>query len=231
MMVLKHPNIEKEIEFSECIFYYISIENSFMYRNTIFQLLSGTDSIDAFHLYDNAIELNATKSIYFIDNPSFITFDEKKLNLTIQKEVAGEISVSENETYLEMINKINDYLSSITYDFPLRLKFDDEMSLLTFLKAFSVGYGGDNEDFLITIIEKIKILVDVFKFKVIILHNLCDYLSKKEFEYFISEMRHQEIFFLIISSHIPAYKTDEEFIIRIDSDLCELHIEEKSKKC
>lgn len=225
MMILKHPNIEKEIEFKDNKFYYISIENAYKYRNMIFQLLNDVFDESSFHLFDGEIELNPSKSIFFVDNPSNISFDEKKLNLMIQKDITGSVDVMENEAYLELVNRINEYISSITYDYPLQLKFNCEMDLITFLKAFSLGYGGDNEDFLITLIEKIKILVEVFNYKVIILHNLCDYLSADEFDNFVFEMRKLEIPFLILSSHMPLYKNDEEFIIRIDSDLCELHIE------
>lgn len=43
-------------------------------------------------------------------------------------------------------------------------------------------------------------------------------------------MKSMELFPVLVSSHLPSYKTDDEFVILIDEDLCELHIDSNTQK-
>ena len=231
MMEIKHRLIEKKIQFDFETVYYLCIENIQFYRRLTYLCSNGIGNEDTFMLFNNDEQLQADKTIFFIDNPLKIDFDEKKLNLTIQKDVANSIDVTENENFLILLNQISEYIESISYDYPLNISYDSEMTLPAFLKAFSLGYSVKTDDYLTTLVEKIKILSSVFKYKVFILLNLCDYLTEEEFLSFVEEMRKLEVYFFVLSSHLPIYKIDEEFIIRIDNDLCELHIDSKSEKC
>ena len=156
--------------------------------------------------------------------------DEKKLNATIQKDLAASVDYQENEKYLSLINEINDYIDSISYDYPLHLSCDSERGLSAFLKAFSIHYESNTNDILISRLENIKILSSVFNYKTIIIRNLADYLTQEELNMFFKECRKLETDILVLSSHLPNYDFDNKFIIRIDSELCEIYIDSTSKK-
>ncbi len=231
MRILKHKRIEKEFEFDCELNYYLSIENPQFYREFITEVLSPTDDDSSnISLFENGKKRKISKNLCFIPDPLCFAWDEKKLNASIQKDLASSIDTQENEKFLSLRNEINDYLESISYDYPLKLSYDSERNLGSFLKAFSISYETRTDNFLLTILEKIKILSSIFKYNTFIILNLADFLTKDELNNFFYELRKMEVSVLILSSHLPSYDFDNKSIIRIDNDLCELHIESKNEK-
>lgn len=231
MRVLKHAKIEKEIEFNEWTNYYLCIENPRFYREFISDVDTKSDDSDKkVFLEENNKLLKIEKNLFLIHDPLSTELDEKKLNATIQKDLAASVDSQENEKYLSLINEINDYIDSISYDYPLHLSYDSERGLSAFLKAFSIHYESNTNDILISRLENIKILSSVFNYKTIIIRNLADYLTQEELNMFFKECRKLETDILVLSSHLPNYDFDNKFIIRIDSELCEIHIDSSSKK-
>ena len=231
MRVLKHAKIEKEIEFSESTNYYLCIENPRFYREFISDVDTKSDDSDKkVFLEENNKLLKIEKNLFLIHDPLSTELDEKKLNASIQKDLAASVDSQENEKYLSLINEINDYIDSISYDYPLHLSYDSERGLSAFLKAFSIHYESNTNDILISRLENIKILSSVFNYKTIIIRNLADYLTQEELNMFFKECRKLETDILVLSSHLPNYDFDNKFIIRIDSELCEIHIDSSSKK-
>ena len=231
MRVLKHAKIEKEIEFNESTNHYLCIENPRFHREFISGVDTESDDSDKkVFLEENNKLLKIEKNLFLIHDPLSTELDEKKLNATIQKDLATSVDSQENEKYLSLINEINDYIDSISYDYPLHLSYDSERGLSAFLKAFSVHYESNTNDILIRRLENIKILSSVFNYKTIIIRNLADYLTQEELNMFFKECRKLETDILVLSSHLPNYDFDNKFIIRIDSELCEIHIDSSSKK-
>lgn len=231
MRVLKHAKIEKEIEFNESMNYYLCIENPRFYREFISDVDAESDDSDKkVFLEENNKLLKIEKNLFLIHDPLSTELDEKKLNASIQKDLATSVDSQENEKYLSLINEINDYIDSISYDYPLHLSYDSERGLPAFLKAFSIHYESNTNDILISRLENIKILSSVFNYKTIIIRNLADYLTQEELNMFFKECRKLETDILVLSSHLPNYDFDNKFIIRIDSELCEIHIDSSSKK-
>lgn len=231
MRVLKHAKIEKEIEFNEWTNYYLCIENPRFYREFISDVDTESDDSDKkVFLEENNKLLKIEKNLFLIHDPLSTELDEKKLNASIQKDLATSVDSQENEKYLSLINEINDYIDSISYDYPLHLSYDSERGLSAFLKAFSIHYESNTNDILISRLENIKILSSVFNYKTIIIRNLADYLTQEELNMFFKECRKLETDILVLSSHLPNYDFDNKFIIRIDSELCEIYIDSTSKK-
>ena len=173
MRVLKHAKIEKEIEFNESTNYYLCIENPRFYREFISDVDTKSDDSDKkVFLEENNKLLKIEKNLFLIHDPLSTELDEKKLNATIQKDLAASVDYQENEKYLSLINEINDYIDSISYDYPLHLSYESERGLSAFLKAFSIHYESNTNDILISRLENIKILSSVFNYKTIIIRNL-----------------------------------------------------------
>ena len=141
MKVLKHKRIEKEFEFNDDTNYYLCIENPKFYRDFIKELSSPSDDETSnILLLENNKQRKITKNLCFVPDPFCFARDEKKLNTSIQKDLASSIDPQENEKFLSLRNEIKDYLESISYDYPLKLSYDSEMSLSSFLKAFSINF-------------------------------------------------------------------------------------------
>ena len=99
MKRLSHKWFGEPIELSREEHYHLIIEDPKRYRDFLLELrevTNGTPS-EMFRYYDDEKDCSFSKDIYLIENPLDIPFDEKKLNLTIQKDLSSKISYHEKE--------------------------------------------------------------------------------------------------------------------------------------
>jgi CRISPR-associated protein Csn2 len=231
MRVIKQPHIDQDIILNKDNFYNVVIENQINYRQYLQSLKNQLENKDPFLLlYDNDKEKELDKEAFLIDNPLSIQIDEKKMNTLIQKEIAAEITEDQKEKFEILQHQITEYIESISMDYPLPVSFDLDYSLISLLKSISLQTASDFPSYLEYLVNQIKKISFVLKYNVFFIVNLQDYLSDEEMQSFIKEMNSLEIFFVIVSSHLPISRISNEFIIQIDKDLAELHIESKDKK-
>jgi len=231
MRVIKQPHIDQDIILNKDNFYNVVIENQINYRQYLQSLKNQLENKDPFLLlYDNDKEKELDKEAFLIDNPLSIQIDEKKMNTLIQKEIAAEITEDQKEKFEILQHQITEYIESISMDYPLPVSFDLDYSLISLLKSISLQTASDFPSYLEYMVNQIKKISFVLKYNVFFIVNLRDYLSDEEMQSFIKEMNSLEISFAIISSHLPLAKLPNEFIIQIDKDLAELHIESKEQK-
>ena len=232
MKRLSHKWFDEPIELSREEHYHLIIEDPKRYRDFLLELrevTNGTPS-EMFRYYDDEKECSFSKDIYLIENPLDIPFDEKKLNLTIQKDLSSKISYHEKEEYLLLIQKINEYIENISNDYPLFLDFDHDMPLLNFLKAFSLQYSGDEEDYLSYLVHKLRILSQVFSYKIFIIQNIHDYLTQDEIILLEQEMLSLEIIGIFISNHVSKTHFSNEIQFILDEDLAVIRVDCKNQK-
>lgn len=231
MRVIKQPHIDQDIILNKDNFYNVVIENQINYRQYLQSLKNQLENKDPFLLlYDNDKEKELDKEAFLIDNPLSIQIDEKKMNTLIQKEIAAKITEDQKEKFEILQHEITEYIENISLDYPLPVSFDLDYSLISLLKSISLQTASDFPSYLEYMVNQIKKISFVLKYNVFFIVNLQDYLSDEEMQSFIKEMNSLEIFFVIVSSHLPISRISNEFIIQIDKDLAELHIESKDKK-
>lgn len=231
MRVIKQPHIDQDIILNKDNFYNVVIENQINYRQYLQSLKNQLENKDPFLLlYDNDKEKELDKEAFLIDNPLSIQIDEKKMNTLIQKEIAAKITEDQKERFGILQHQITEYIESISMDYPLPVSFDLDYSLISLLKSISLQTASDFPSYLEYMVNQIKKISFVLKYNVFFIVNLQDYLSDEEMQNFIKEMNSLEIFFVIVSSHLPISRVSNEFIIQIDKDLAELHIESKEEK-
>ncbi|GEM_PF-1860585 len=231
MRVIKQPHIDQDIILNKDNFYNVVIENQINYRQYLQSLKNQLENKDPFLLlYDNDKEKDLSKEAFLIDNPLSIQIDEKKMNTLIQKEIAAKITEDQKEKFEILQHQITEYIESISMDYPLPVSFDLDYSLISLLKSISLQTASDFPSYLEYMVNQIKKISFVLKYNVFFIVNLQDYLSDEEMQSFIKEMNSLEIFFVIVSSHLPISRISNEFIIQIDKDLAELHIDSKEQK-
>lgn len=231
MRVIKQPHIDQDIILNKDNFYNVVIENQINYRQYLQSLKNQLENKDPFLLlYDNDKEKELDKEAFLIDNPLSIQIDEKKMNTLIQKEIAAEITEDQKEKFEILQHEITEYIENISLDYPLPVSFDLDYSLISLLKSISLQTASDFPSYLEYLVNQIKKISFVLKYNIFFIVNLQDYLSDEEMQSFIKEMNSLEIFFVIVSSHLPISRISNEFIIQIDKDLAELHIDSKEQK-
>lgn len=226
MITLANKNIEKKMSLSSVKFYNLIFESPIEFRKTITALKEQLDGDEEFFLaYTEKEDIKLSKYGYIIETPLNIQVDEKKTNLNIQKDIGTHIKSEEKEKFELLKQTINEYISEITYDYNLPVSMDDDINLTSFLKAMSLSYQDNSESFIERFINKIKLISFIFGYKIFFFINLHDYFSNDEMETIFLQLDLLEISYILISSHAPKQKISKEFLIIIDEDLCELHIE------
>lgn len=227
MITVFNKNIEQHISLSTDKFFNIVIESPTYLRSFVIalkeQLNSGQEFLMAYDEKGNIV--NLSKISRFIEFPISIDMDEKKTNLIIQKDIGTHIAYDKKEQFELLKKTIGEYVHDITYDYPLPVYFDEDMNLTTFLKAISLSYLNNSETILEDIINQIKVSSFVSGYKIFFFLNPHDFFSNKEISTLFSQLDLLDISYVLISSHAPRHKIDKEFLIIIDEDLCELHVE------
>ena len=165
-----------------------------------------------------------------VENPLKIEFDQKKTDALVQKDIQKSMAQERKDEYAELIQKINEYIEKISFDYAIPLTFDADISLATFLKAVSLTSEADYDTYFDYLVATIKKISFILGYRIFFFVNLHDYLRPDELQNFVSTMRQLEIDLVLLSSHRPTTLLGDEFLIEIDSDHVELHIEPKSLK-
>lgn len=230
MKVLKHHDVEEDIVLSSDSYYRLVIQNPIYLRKAIQALKTQIDSDDGDILYlVDGKEEKLSKDAYFIENPLDFDLDEKKLSGLIQKDLSSHISYSQKEAYETLMNQITEYLKSISYDYPIPLSFDTDISLAAFLKDAGItGVAQEEESFCDRILNEVKKLVFLLHINLFFFLNLEDYLTEEEQKLLFHSFRLLEVDFVLLSTHEKNPLLPDEKEIIIDKDLCELSVDGKS---
>lgn len=220
--------IDETIKLNKSVIYNIVIENSIVFRKFLTKLSEQiNESIEFALYYENDKQIDLSKQSYLVFSPLDIKIDEKRESSLILKDVANKLTASKNEEYQILVNKINDFVSSIIYDYPLPLKFDLELSINSFLKALSLSKQENTDTFLENLLLQVKTLTYLFNINLFFFVNLKDYITNDELRVLKNELNSLEVDFILISRNLNNDKIDKEFDIIIDKDLAEIHIENK----
>lgn len=230
MRVLTHKNIEQEFNLDDKYFYNLVIENPKFLREIISGLQDQLDNGTETFIYLNGMdELKLEKEGFLILNPYLIEMDEKKVDLLVQKDISGHQDSTEKDAYQSLLKKIKEYLDNLVYDYDLPLTYNDAPTLAAFLKSFSLSVNSEYESFLEYILVQLKKIHRVFGYSFFFIYNLHDLLTDEELTQLMYEAKKEEITIFLLSSHRPLHLNSNEFIVEIDEDLAELHIEPKAE--
>lgn len=228
MIVIRSKDFDQELNLDSNKFYSLVIENVSFYRTFYIGLKNQIESGDDYLLYEDTNDKKGSidKDCYLIENPLNVQIDEKKINLVVQKSIGTKQPPEIRESYQVLLNKINEFINSISYDYCLPLIFDDGLTLVNFLKAINLRIADTTDNSVNQLVFKIRELSYVLGFKVFFIMNLYDYFTPREIESIHKELNSLEIKMINISSHRNKYKINNEFIVDIDEDLAEIHIGE-----
>ena len=226
MIFIQHTNIDYQITIRSDVRYNIVIENPFFYREFVSGLKEQIDEdVSYVHIYKDMKEVSLSKYVFLISDLNNVQMDDKKIASYIQKDVGSHLTDEQKSTFQNIVNTIDEYVESVSCLYQVPLQFDSDISFTSFFKALSLTSNYQGKNYLETLILKILNIRLMTKTDILIFVNLHDFLSEEEFLLFDKEMMSNEIDYLIVSSHLPVSKPSKEFIIRIDNDLCELHID------
>ncbi len=216
---------DETLELNSDGFYHIVIEKKKTYREFLLELMDQINGEgECLVLKNNDKEIELSKSAILIKNPVFWEIDEKKVSTLVQKDIVMSLCEERISEYKKLLADINRWINAICLDYSLPISYDAELSVSSFLKAFSVSSPSQSEGFLEQFISNIKRMASIFKKDLFFVVNAYDVFDEKEIETIFQEMKRNEINVIFVSAHKPNSYSSSEKMIYIDCDLAELHL-------
>lgn len=114
-------------------------------------------------------------------------------------------------------------LNSISDEMYPNVDFEEDVDYASFVKLFKPIFTYKDKDFVEKLLLYIDALIEFCDIKIIVLINVKSYLNREEFFELFKHARYMQVPLFCIESH-ETYKLEEEKIIIIDCDLCEIVI-------
>lgn len=152
----------------------------------------------------------------------FINLDrnDKKLANGLVKYFTRAIADMSSE-FAEYFARGYSLLNSISGEIYPNVDFDEEIDYAGFVKLFKPTFSYKNKEFLEKLLLYIDALIEFCDIKIIVMVNVKSYINNEEFIELFKHARYMQVPIFCIESH-ETYKIEEEKIVIIDYDLCEL---------
>lgn len=224
MRAIKHPFIEQPVTSSADSVPVLVLEKPSYYRSFIRDLIRQIEGEGDFVVYSKNGKMEKLSSdAELITDLLNIPFDEKKISTTIQKNLVKNVTEAHALDFNKLNAHISSFLSTFLLDFDIPLTFDDDFSLSSLLKATNVRPVFLVDDYMESLVTRIKAVSVSLGKDFFILVGLHQVLSQSELNDFYHELSLCQIDLLSIESREPkSHLSKFEKLVVIDEDLCEI---------
>lgn len=198
------------------------IEDGKTFREYAEQLKKQIDGGEgAYVLINDEKSISLSKNSVLID--SFLNLDivDKKL---INK-LYGFLSEIGDDKFQVEVAKLNEDMyalfDKLNAECDIPIDYDTDTSLADLFKNYGVRIQCECSSFLDRLTGFIDALIYLSQVKVLFFINLCSFLSEKELIEFYRYIKLKQLPILLLESNLRE-KIDDEYIVLIDRDLCEI---------
>lgn len=224
MRTIKYQFIQTPLVSSANSFPVLILENPTFYRNFVRGLTSQIEGEEELVVYSKGEKIGKLSSdAVMITDLLTIPLDEKKTSTTIQKNLVKGLTEEQSLAFGKLNASISSFLSDFLLDSEIPLTFDDDFSLASLLKATNVRPDFSIDNYLESLVNRVKAMSVSSNKDFFILVGLHQVLNQKELSAFYHEMALSQIDLLLIEpSESKSYLKPLEKPIVIDEDLCEI---------
>lgn len=219
-MIFQYKGFNFKINFEEKNIFSLIVENKKIYRKIIEDLINNTGVEDGNIILskNNKLIVPEKEIFVFLD---YFNFDINKFVLNKYYKELKNISENEflNET-LEIKEILLGYINKLTEN-NYSLKFNDDLDISQILKAFSIKFE-KSEELLLNLFEWVKILNEILGYEIFFFINLGSFLSNNELLEFSKFMLYNKYKVVFLENFSRNKLSDNDNIIIIDNDLCEI---------
>ncbi|MCH5265520.1 MAG: type II-A CRISPR-associated protein Csn2 [Lachnospiraceae bacterium] len=222
-MKLVHAMLEKNIVFEENKINVLVIEQADFFSKSIRELLRQIQGEQGdFVLSEAGKGLGLKKCAEMIINPFSMDFSQKKLLSALYKE--AEKAALDEQLFVstkEVQGMIARYLQRLCDELIYPACFDEEISIPNLLKYGNFRIEMEFDSMLESVVEYMKLAVNLLHTKLFIFVNMKTYLGEEELEAFYQMIKNEKFNVLLIERGIAGRREDEDICL-VDKDLCEI---------
>lgn len=216
-MKLVHPDLSAS--FTEEHINILVVENPASFREFCKGLRDGDDG--GFVLSDGDKTLDLNKCGLIISDPTDILLDNKRIADKLRNEFAEIVENNYLSEYTKIVEQISALFDKVNSECSIGAEWSDGFSVGSLVKALGVTPASEDNGFLDNLITYITAYVNLLGVRFVAFVNLKSYLTESERVEFYKFLRYNGILALSVESfNLP--KSDGEFIVVIDNDLCEI---------
>ena len=174
-MKIINKNWQRKIEIEDNIIYTLVFENKKYYRENIIELINQHKGKEgSFILSNDNKEISFDKNSYIITDIFNIDINNKKVLSKIYSSLLKEI-VEDISSYNELSTNIRAYFEKLIFNSSLEIEQGEEIDMSSLLKLGDFKIHVENEDILEKFVKFLKVLTELYGFKIIFivgLHNV-----------------------------------------------------------
>lgn len=218
-MMIAYSYLNHPVELEKSKINVLAIENKALFRKALFCLMNGNEEQE-FTLSENMQILDFSKNSFFLRDPLFPDFHDRRLKQRIETDVEFFLNDNCFEELLSLFNCFTAIKNRIYefYDFDISSSFEPNAKIIA--KMLELHPRLDETD---NPIERLicffTVMQKYFDFRLFIVADLFYYFTDKELTPFFDEITKRGIRLLTIESRAPNSKNSCNISI-IDSDLC-----------
>lgn len=203
--------------------YFLVLENSQEYLKVVEEFYTECEGKEEsqFVLSNNGEIIDISKNCLLIHNYFDLDLNSKKITNEINNRVFNYISQQDFvQDFCELNKLFIDINDKIVDNFDFKLEYDSDFTYDKFVKISNYKIEMQSK-FIERIMSYIKIYCALKRTKLVVFVGLSLFVSKKELEIFIKELKYFELNCLFIEPKLK-YNLENVGRIIIDDDLCEI---------
>ncbi len=227
-MMLINGNLNTPINIHEGLPNILVVENKHLFYNLINDLIKQVEGNDGDWI------LSENSKIYSISKTTNVIVDFFHLNLNCKPILSKLYSnlkdiSAQSDFYMDTITLkqlIIEYFEKINSELILPVEFDAEFDITSIFKMLDVKFSVTDTELVESINIVSHILRELVSNKLIVLVNFLNYLTEEEIEIFYRDLYYNKYSILLIENRWNRIKRENEKILIIDDDLCEIYVDE-----
>lgn len=220
-MKIVHPSIETAFNFENFI-NVLNVENGKFFREVVEDFILQIDGYSGkFVLSKDDNILQISKCVCIVTDVFNLDFSDKKLQNKLYSSLTAVCEQKFQQEYLYLQQTFYAFFQKLNAESDFALDYSEELSLSSLLKCFSVCFETQNLNFIEKLCLYIEILISLLGVKIVVFVNLKSCLSQTELSSLYQFIIYNKINVLLIENNAKN-KLENEFVITIDNDLCEI---------
>lgn len=222
-MILRHLNLEQELEWTETRHVCELVIESPKFLRKIIKDFTITEEEKELSITVDGKPLDFDKDIDVIFNPLKLDFNSRRamttlLKMLVKTSLSEEFYLATNTFKSKIVKYLDELIDAEAFNFEVST---DDFTIDSIAKAVSIHIVGDEDDFVELLTDYVAMMVDLAKIKLFVFIGLRPLMTEEELVRFCHNLDNHQIDILLIESRVGETLSNVPRII-VDTDNCEI---------